>query len=64
MKRPEDWKQQSRPELLKLARALLVWNCNQAVPDREHTRHYDAEIAPVQRELDRRWALFLAGGKD
>lgn len=59
MNKPEDWEQQSRPELLKLARALLVWNCNQAVSDKEHTRHYDAEIAPIIRELDRRWERFI-----
>lgn len=63
MKRPENWKELSRPALLKLARELLVWNCDQEVSNKEHNRHYIAEIEPIYRELEERWARFVSGGE-
>jgi hypothetical protein len=38
-----------------VARALLVWNCNQPVSDKEHTRHFLGYIEPIHRALDESW---------
>ena len=58
MKRPENWKDLCSNSLRKLARDLLVWNCNQPVSDREHTEHYEQEIAPIHAEIDARWEAY------
>ena len=58
MKKPDDYKSLNTHELHKIARDLLVWNCNQAVSDAIHTKHYNDEIRPLHEyisELNSAW---------
>ena len=41
-------------ELHIIARALLNWNCDQAISDKKHEQHYRKYIAPIHVEVDKR----------
>lgn len=55
MKKPDNWMELERTELLRVARQLLNWNCNQAVTDREHRQHYAEEIKPLYDRAEELW---------
>tara|TARA_R110002167_G_scaffold38902_1_gene120574 strand:+ start:246 stop:446 length:201 start_codon:yes stop_codon:yes gene_type:complete len=52
MNKPANYKELNVPELHKVARALLMWNCNQPVSDAKHNKHYNAEIQPLHDCID------------
>jgi len=58
MKKPENCLELDPIQLHQEARKLLVWNCNQAVSDRQHNEHYLREIAPLHDRIDEIWTNF------
>ena len=55
MKKPDNWMELERTELLRVARQLLNWNCDQAIPDKGHHQHYAEEIKPLHDRADELW---------
>ena len=55
MKKPDNWLELERTELLRVARQLLNWNCDQAIPDKAHNEHYMKEIKPLYDRADELW---------
>ena len=55
MKKPDNWLELERTELLRVARQLLNWNCDQAIPDKAHSEHYMEEIKPLYDRADELW---------
>lgn len=55
MKKPDNWMELERTELLRVARQLLNWNCDQAVSDKTHNEHYMKEIKPLYDRADELW---------
>ena len=52
MSKPDNYKELNKTELHKIARDLLVWNCNQPMSDSKHNKHYKDEIEPIHNYID------------
>lgn len=52
MKKPDNWMELERIELLRVARELLNWNCDQPISDKAHNEHYMKEIKPLHDRAD------------
>ena len=47
-----DLKKYTRSQLLRIARGLLNWNCEQVMSDHEHNVHFVTYIKPIHTYLE------------
>ena len=58
MKKPSNWEELPRHELVALARKLNDWNAGQAISHAAHNKHYKEEIQPLYKKAEKMWWAF------